>query len=497
MSLHQLVIDAAARQPDALAVSGPSRPLTYGELDALANSTAARLRATGVGRGDRVVIWAGKSAATVAAMQAVLRLGAAYVPADGSLPVSRVAAMARDCAASVVVSNRARLTRISAELGEQVRYEDLDAPCDPSPRPVNEIVAPADLGYILYTSGSTGKPKGVCISHRNARAFIDWAYAELAPAPQDRFANHAPFAFDLSVLDLYVAFRAGASVHLIPPELSFAPMQLVEFLHQQAITVWYSVPSVLAVMMRYGGLLDRPAPAALRTVAFAGEPFPVAQLRALAGWTSARLMNLYGPTETNVCTFREVTQADLARDRPVPIGVAASGDRVWAQRADGAVAGPGEEGELLVEGPTVMPGYWGQPPHAGPYRTGDLARVLPDGSFDYLGRHDHMVKIRGHRIELGEVEYVLAKHADVAEAAAIAVGEGVDTRLVAFVAPQPGRDPGSLALRQHVAQHLPRYMVADEVQILPSLPRNGNGKVDRLALTARAARQDDAVHQPT
>jgi clorobiocin biosynthesis protein CloN4 len=497
LSLHQLVIEAAARRPDALAVSGPSRPLSYGELDALANGIAARLSASGLGRGDRAVIWAGKSAATVAAMQAVLRLGAAYVPAEGSSPVSRIAAMARDCGARVVLASRPRLARISAELGEQVSYEDLDAPCDPSPRPADEVVAPGDLAYILYTSGSTGKPKGVCISHRNARAFIDWAYAELGPAPEDRFANHAPFAFDLSVLDLYVAFRAGASVHLIPPELSFAPAQLVEFLHREAITVWYSVPSALAVMMRYGGLLERPAPGALRTVAFAGEPFPIAQLRSLAGWTSARLMNLYGPTETNVCTFREVTPADLARDRPVPIGAAASGDRVWAQRADGAAAGPGEEGELLVEGPTVMAGYWGQPPHQGPYRTGDLARVLPDGSFDYLGRSDHMVKIRGHRVELGEVEYVLAKHADVAEAAAIAVGEGVDTRLVAFVAPQPGRDPGSLALRQHIAQHLPRHMMADEVQVLPTLPRNGNGKVDRLALAARASRQDDAVHQPT
>lgn len=497
MTLHQLVIDTAARRPDTLAVSGPSRVLTYGGLDALANAIAARLGAHGLRHGDRAVVWAGKSAVTVAAMQAVLRLGAAYVPADGSIPVSRVAAMARDCAARVVVTNRRRIPRISAELGTQAEYEDLDAPDDQAARPVNESVVCADLAYILYTSGSTGRPKGVCITHRNARAFVDWAYAELAPTPEDRFANHAPFGFDLSVLDLYVAFRAGASVHLIPPELSFAPMQLVEFLYRERITFWYSVPSALAVMMRYGGLLDRPAPSALRTVLFAGEPFPIAQLRSLAGWTSARLMNMYGPTETNVCTFREITRADLARDRPAPIGIAASGDRVWAQCPDGAVAGPGEEGELLVEGPTVMSGYWGQPPHQGAYRTGDLSRVLPDGAFDYLGRRDHMVKIRGHRIELSEVEHVLEKHADVAEAAAIAVGEGVDARLVAFVAPQPGREPGSLALRQHVAQHLPRYMVADEVQVLSRLPRNGNGKVDRLELTARAGRRDEAVHQLT
>jgi clorobiocin biosynthesis protein CloN4 len=489
-------MEAAARRPDAIAVSGPSGALTYGELDTLADSLAARLAAHGVRHGDRVVVWAGKSAVTVAAMQAVLRLGAAYVPADGSIPVSRVAAMARDCAARVVVANRARIARLSAELGTEAGYEDLDAPCEPAPRPAGEPVSPGDLAYILYTSGSTGRPKGVCVTHENARAFIDWAHAEIAPGEDDRFANHAPFAFDLSVLDLYVAFRAGASVHLIPPELSFAPMQLVEFLYRERISVWYSVPSAIAVMMRYGGLLERPAPDTLHTVLFAGEPFPIAQLRGLAGWTGARLMNLYGPTETNVCTFHRVTVADLERDRPVPIGIPASGDRVWAERDDGGIAAGGEEGELLVDGPTVMAGYWGRPPQGRPYRTGDLVRVLADGAFDYLGRRDQMVKIRGHRVELGEVESVLENHADVAEAAAMAVGEGADARLVAFVAPRPGGDPGVLALKRHIARHLPRYMVADEVQILSRLPRNDNGKIDRPALTARAGRPEKAVHEP-
>jgi clorobiocin biosynthesis protein CloN4 len=275
-------------------------------------------------------------------------------------------------------------------------------------------------------------------------------------------------------------------VHLIAPELSFAPAQLVEFLRQQQITVWYSVPSVLAVMMRHGRLLDRPAPETLHTVLFAGEPFPIAQLRDLAGWTGARMMNLYGPTETNVCTFHEVSKADLDRDRPVPIGVPASGDRVWAVRADGLVAGPGDEGELIVDGPTVMAGYWGHPPQRGPYHTGDLVRVLPDGAYDYLGRRDQLVKIRGHRVELGEVETVLENHPDVADAAAVAVGEGVDTRLVVFVAPRPGCELGVLALRQHLARSLPRYLMADEVRVMSPLPRNSNGKIDRLVLRARA-----------
>ena len=485
MSLHRLVIDAAARQPDALAVSSPSGAFTYAELDAAADAIAARRVRHGVGRGDRVVLWAGKSPATVAAMQAVLRLGAAYVPVDGSSPAARVATIAKNCEASVLLTEHAKLSRVLAEFGEDVVVEELDGPYDPAPA-VNADTADDDLAYILYTSGSTGVPKGVCLTHENARAFVDWACDVLAPGPDDRFANHAPFTFDLSVLDLYAAFRTGASVHLIPPELSFAPSQLVEFLHDARISIWYSVPSVLVMMMRAGGLFDRPAPEALHTVLFAGEPFAISQLRDLAAWTSARMMNLYGPTETNVCTYHEVEKEDLDRDRQVPIGGPAHGDRVWAVCDDGTITGPGEQGELLVDGPTVTPGYWGHPPQRGPYSTGDVVRVLSDGTFDYVGRRDHMVKIRGHRVELGELEAVLENHADVAEAAAVAVGEGVDARLVAFVAPRPGSDPGVLTLRRYLAEHLPRYMVPDEVRFLSPLPRNGNGKIDRPVLAARA-----------
>lgn len=496
MKLHQLVADAAATTPDRRAVAGPDGVLSYGRLSARANALAHQMRLAGVASGDRVLIWSDKSCASVAGMQAVLCLGGAYVPADGSAPVSRVAAMARDCGASAVLTTGTRLPLITAELGHGTHCLDLMMPADGPAQSIFEATAPDDLAYILYTSGSTGTPKGVCVSHRGARAFVDWAVALLAARPGDRFANHAAHTFDLSVLDLYAAFSVGACVHLIPAELAYAPVQLTEFLYQEQITVWYSVPSALILMMRYGELLSRPAPPALRAVLFAGETFPVGQVRQLASWTDARLFNLYGPTETNVCTYHETVPADLARDVPVPIGLSACGNRVWACRDDGRSARAGEEGELIVDGPTVMLGYWGREPQRAPYRTGDIVRVLDDGAFDFVGRRDHMVKVRGHRVEPGDVETALAAHPRVAEACVVVVGDGIDARLTAFAVPAPhsghqgsARSAGNrrldtLELRRHCAERLPRYLVPDDIWVVDSLPRTANGKIDRRELAS-------------
>ncbi|WP_405847074.1 amino acid adenylation domain-containing protein [Streptomyces sp. NBC_01518] len=483
MNLHRLAISSATHHPQRLAVEGPEGTMRYAELDQAANALANQLAEKGVGLGDRVVIWSEKSCAVVVAMQAVLRLGAVYVPQDDSVPAARVAMVIRDCAAEVVCTTRNRVSAVA----QDAQVVCLDEPFEGDASPIDRAVGPDDLAYILYTSGSTGTPKGVCITHGNARAFVDWAVAELHATVDDRFANHAPLTFDLSVLDLYAAFSAGASVHLVPSELAYAPAQLVQFLRRRQITVWYSVPSALILMARDGGLYSAPPPTELRAVLFAGEPFPIAHVRRLADWTNARLLNLYGPTETNVCTFHEVVSADLRRDRPVPIGRACSGDTVWAVRPDGRTAGPGEEGELVADGPTVMAGYWGHAAHAGPYRTGDVVRVLKNGAYDYVGRRDHMVKVRGHRIELGDAEAAFTAHPEVESAALIVIGEGMSARLVAFVVAAPGHDPSALALRRHCAQRLPTYMIADEFHFVAELPHTRNGKIDRTALKNQAS----------
>ncbi|MEV0495330.1 amino acid adenylation domain-containing protein [Streptomyces atratus] len=485
MKLHALVIEAAQRTPDALAVSAQDADLTYAELDRLADRFAVAMSGRGVRPGDRVILWGGKSALAVAFMQGALRIGAAYAPVASANPPDRVARIASDSDAVLVVADGATAYTLSSvpapgELGGAavVTLDTMlaEAPEDAAPEIFDN--RPDDMAYILYTSGSTGTPKGVCLSHRNALAFVDWAVQSLGLGPEDRLSNHAPFNFDLSVFDLYGAFRAGASVHLIPPEMAYAPAQLVAFVRERRISVWYSVPSALTLMMREGELLKGPRPAELRACVFAGEPFAITQAQAMRrSWPDVRLLNWYGPTETNVCTSYEVTEADLQRTGPLPIGSPASGDSI-------ALDPSGKEGEIVVTGPTVMLGYWGRARQAGPYRTGDIGRIGPDGELEYVGRIDHMVKVRGHRVELGEIEAVLARHPSVAAAVVVVTGDALECRLHAVVVPAGAERPRLLGLKQHCARHLPTYMLFDALHVVGSLPLTPNGKTNRPALVA-------------
>jgi amino acid adenylation domain-containing protein len=497
MNIQDLVMRNARNKPDDLAVCGPDAHLTYRELDRLANCFAYALADLGVQQGGRVGIWLNKSAWAVAAMQGVLRLGAIYVPLDPLSPTARIATIVHDCNMSALVTTHQRAQAILTGDLHQIPYLGIESQepenslLDYPDTPVQEtVVAEQDIAYILYTSGSTGTPKGVCISHQNALSFVEWASHAIQATSLDRFANHAPFHFDLSVLDLYVAFYAGATTYLIPDQISYLPQPLVTFLTQNSITVWYSVPSVLIIMIEQGRLLELPAPS-LRVILFAGEPFPIKHLRRLHQqyYPQACFFNLYGPTETNVCTAYEVMDIPENWNKPVPIGKACSGDYVWAKKEDGTEAQPGEEGELMVTGPTVMVGYWGQPAHGNkPYSTGDLVQLLDDGNYVYISRRDRQVKIRGRRIELGDIEAVLGEHPALHEVAVAVADTGLDARLVAFIVPVSGTQPTLLELKKYCAERLPRYMIIDNVCTIEQLPRTRNGKIDRLLL----ARQHNA-----
>jgi amino acid adenylation domain-containing protein len=519
--LHQLLERAAADTPDAEAVRCRGVSLTYEQLEAAATGVAATLRESGVESGDRVGVCVPKCVEAIAAVYGVLTAGAVCVPMDPHAPASRLALVANDCAVAGLVTTPARAAALLPELDHPLRATIVvdDPQGEPSknagqrPDALVDFASAAtnrssftpaervdqDLAYILYTSGSTGVPKGVMLTHRNALTFVEWCADEIGISPTDRLSNHAPLHFDLSVLDLYLAALGGACVVPVPDEEAFFGVSLARLIREEGITVWYSVPSALVLLTK---VMDQGALAGLRTVVFAGEVFPTKHLRELQALVPrADLWNLYGPTETNVCTYYRVAELP-GDDRTIPIGRACGNTEVFAVREDGSRAGVGEEGELYVRGSTVMKGYWGRPdetakalvPHPlDPtsrdlvYRTGDLVKLRADGDYDFLGRRDHQIKSRGYRIELGDIESVLNGHPDVAQAVAIAVPhESWGTAIVAFVVTRDGTELTERAVRQHVASRLPHYMVPAGIRFVDEFPRTSTGKVDRRRLAEGA-----------
>lgn len=500
MRIDRLITPWAERTPDQIAVDGVDETLSYRELDALANRFAHAFKAAGVSAGDRVGIHVPRSGRAIAAMLGAARAGAVYVPLDPSSPPPRMRAIVTDCEVRHVVIAPNLLARwLEAGLCSPVEHFFLaaDSPPPSLPAPAQahawaHIVAqdatpaaaasaaPDDLAYLLYTSGSTGTPKGVMLSHRNALAFSEWAADRIALTPSDRVASVAPFHFDLSVFDVWATLSRGATLVIVDETTVLSGPRMVERITSKGITVWYSVPSALVLMLDHGGLAERGAPS-LRVVFFAGEVFPIKHLRqAMAALSRARFFNLFGPTETNVCLAYEVLAPPAPDATVIPIGRPSCGDDVTIVDEQGHPVADGEVGELLVDGPTVMLGYWNggqRTPAKRPYPTGDFVARGADREIMYHGRRDHMVKVRGFRIELAEVEATLTAHVGIREAVAFAA-EG---RLwAAILASDP--DLSVLAIKRHCAARLPPYMVPSEIRLLADLPRTSSGKVDRVGL---------------
>jgi len=514
MRIDRLVTPFARTSPEHIAVDGPGESLTYAQLDQLANRFANYLCAQGVAPGDRVGVHVPRGARAIAALLGASRAGAVYVPLDPSSPPARMKVIATDCDLQHVVITPALLSNwLAAGVCAPVRHlylvADGSTPTPPAGvilHPWADIAAappapavagsdsPDDLAYLLYTSGSTGTPKGVMISHRNAMAFAEWAAQAIALTPSDRVASVAPFHFDLSVFDLWSTFSRGATLIIVDESTVLSGRRMLDRIHAQTITVWYSVPSALMLMLDGGGLEERGA-SSLRVVFFAGEVFPMRHLRrAMAVLPQARFHNLFGPTETNVCLAHALPGIPAETETAIHIGQPSCGDSIAIVDEKGRPVADGEIGELLVDGPTVMLGYWngGQPlPARHPYPTGDFVERRPNGDVMYHGRRDHMVKVRGFRIELAEVEAALTQHPGIREAVAFAK-EG---HLVAAVLPS---DPGLsvLAVKRHCAARLPPYMIPSAVRLLAQLPRTSSGKVDRVAIQTSIAESIPSSPKP-
>ena len=509
---------SARRYPERPAVVWRDNTLTYRELDEQSTALAATLHARGVGPGTRVGLLMPKTHRSVVAMLAISKAGAAYVPVDPAAPAPRAAFILKDCAISALVTTARKLGEMSEliadipELRTVLLVDDGDAPSDRGdvvtwqsatstrlPLPVSGTIE-SDPAYLLYTSGSTGQPKGVVLSHRHALTFIEWGAQTFSVTHEDIFSNHAPLHFDLSVFDIYVALQRGACVKIVPDQVAPFPRELARWIDAERISIWYSVPSAL-IRLLMQGQPEQYEYRALRVANFAGEVFPVKYLRQMmALWKNARFYNLYGPTETNVCTWYAVPER-LADDvNEIPIGAACANTEVFAITDSGRRAQAGEEGELYVRGPALLLGYWRRPdktaemlvpnpldpayPEAA-YRTGDIVRLDADGMYWFTGRRDHMVKSRGYRIELGEIEQALYQHASVKEAVIVAVpDEEIGSRLHAFVVSDDAA-VDQKELQAFCTARVPRYMVPETFHFEAELPKTSTGKIDRVTLAHR------------
>ncbi len=517
-ALHAHFVDAARRNPDNIAVVEPGHgTISYGDLAALSDRLRDRLCALGVHPGDRVGIYMRKSIDAVASIYGILKTGAAYVPVDPGAPPARNAYILQNCTVKAVVMERRFDERLRPELeqlgpvpaliltadagaGVALRraLDDANA-TDAAPTAVTFTPRRTDLAYILYTSGSTGKPKGVMLSHENGVSYVDWCTEMFEPDSNDRFSSHAPFHFDLSILDIHVPLKHGATLVLIGEDIGKDPERLATLIAEQRISIWYSAPSILGLLAQFGKL-DHHDYSALRIVLFAGEVFAVKHLRTLCTQLPRpRYFNLYGPTETNVCTYYEVVPP-VPEDRvvPYPIGKTCSHLRCKVVDAEGREVRAGEEGELCVTGRGVMQGYWALPEQteraflsddtgAHWYKTGDIVTEAPDGNYTYLGRRDRMVKRRGFRVELGEIEAALYRHAAIKEAAVVAKpDEELGVKLTAFLSCRDAKRPSLIEIKRFCSEHLPLYMIPDVFSWHDALPKTSTDKTDYQRLKEMA-----------
>ncbi|WP_079154416.1 non-ribosomal peptide synthetase [Streptomyces subrutilus] len=491
--LHHLFERAADAHGDRPAVSDRNGTLGYAELDRRANRLAHALLARGVRPGDRVGLLLERTAAVPAAILAVLKTGAAYVPVDLAAPAERAALVFGDTAVTVVLTDRPDRAPDGPWQTLDLAARAAEIAAHPAVRPP-AAGRPGDLAYLIFTSGSTGRPKGVAVAHEHVSRLLDSGRDHFGFGPETVWTLFHSYAFDWTVWELWGALLHGARLVVVPHLTSRSPEEFAGLLEEEGVTHLCLTPSALRQLEP--ALRRRPrALPALRWIMLGGEaldPGVVQRWHELDPLPPARLCNLYGITETTVhVTLHDVAEGGVGFERslvgePMPHLTALVLDD-WLRPC-----APGVPGELYIGGGSLAHGYWGRPgltagrfvadpygpPGARLYRTGDVARRLPDGGMEYVGRADFQVKLRGFRIELGEIENAIAAHPEV-DACVVTVH---DDRLAAYVTGRSPAEPGDL--RAFLARSLPDYMIPAGVTVLDALPLTVNGKVDRAALPA-------------
>ncbi|MFK0136366.1 non-ribosomal peptide synthetase [Streptomyces murinus] len=494
--IHAAFGAQARRTPDAVAVTDADTDVRYRELDAWADEIGGRLRAAGAGRGSRVGVLLDRSAATIAALLAVLKSGAVYVPIDPHIPDERLAFMAKDCGLTLVITeDTERVRRLGLPSVTARRLGD-----SPAAAPDTVPGGAEDPAYIIFTSGSTGRPKGVEVAHRSVLSLVAATVPSFGFGAGDVWSWFHSVAFDFSVWEIWGCLLSGGRLVVVPESVRRAPEEFRALLAEQRVTVLNQTPSSFMQLVELE--CRERTELALRLVVFGGETLDTA---ALGRWLAVRpagvcrLVNMYGITETTVhVTAQEIT-GELVAAGSRSVGPALPGWSVRVLDARQRPLPPGASGEIAVGGAGVALGYVDRAeltarrfvadPVSGEriYLSGDRGRMLPDGSLEHLGRLDQQVKLRGYRVELGEIRAVLLARPEVL-AAAVVVGRPVPEdrafdRLDAYVVPAPDAEPWDAEeVRRGLAATLPDYMVPATLTPLPAMPLTANGKLDMAAL---------------
>ncbi|MGP0174603.1 amino acid adenylation domain-containing protein [Pseudomonas sp. NCHU5208] len=512
--LHELFSAQARAVPERIAVSDQDGALSYAELDAASSRLAAHLRAEGVKAGTLVGLCLPRGTQLVSALLGILKAGGAYVPIDPRYPAKRIAHIIQDSGLQVLIGDAQSLEQ---PLPEGIRLLGIDALLQSSDTPLTPGDArdPAQSpAYVIYTSGSTGTPKGVQVTHANASALLASTQRRFEFNSDDVWSMFHSIGFDFSVWEIWGALAHGGHVAIVPYEVSRSPQAFQTWLAKTGVTVLSQTPSAFRGLDQANQ--QAPEPLALRYVVFGGEALPSSVLQswvARHGDARPQLVNMYGITEATVhTTFHRVLAQDLEHYASVPIGQPLDGWILHLLDEHGAAVADGQVGELFIEGAGVAPGYLNRPEltaerfvslpgsQARAYRSGDLLSRDAQGVHHYKGRADQQLKVRGFRIEAGEVQACLQRDGLISASHVCAqdYGDG-DVRLLAYVVPADGSGQLSPALRDSLAalasEQLPDFMRPSAYVALAQLPLTDHGKIDSARLPSPSSAEHPAAQQ--